>query len=76
MHKELLLLLFFSAPILCTDNLIRLPIIHQQTNTLLLQKRDNIPIIPLYNANAKEYLIEIGIGSPAQLFNVTLDTGR
>lgn len=32
--------------------------------------------ISLYNANGKEYLIEIGIGTPPQFFNVTLDTGR
>ncbi|GAN08431.1 gastricsin-like isoform X1 [Mucor ambiguus] len=31
--------------------------------------------ISLYNANGKEYLIEIGIGTPPQFFNVTLDTG-
>lgn len=40
-----------------------------------LGKRANNDI-SLYNANGKEYLIEIGIGSPPQFFNVTLDTGR
>lgn len=55
--------------------LIRLPIIQQQSKNVF-QKRDSIPAIPLYNANAREYLIEIGIGTPPQLFNVTLDTGR
>ncbi|CAO0801695.1 unnamed protein product [Mucor circinelloides] len=39
-----------------------------------LGKRANNDI-SLYNANGKEYLIEIGIGSPPQFFNVTLDTG-
>lgn len=55
--------------------LIRLPIIQQQNNHGIL-KRDSIPAIPLFNANAREYLIELGIGTPPQLFNVTLDTGR
>ncbi|CAO3607478.1 unnamed protein product [Mucor hiemalis] len=54
--------------------LIRLPIIQHQNNHGIL-KRDSIPAIPLFNANAREYLIELGIGTPPQLFNVTLDTG-
>lgn len=57
------------------QDLLRLPIIQQQTYPLLY-KRDVIPAIPLYNANAREYLIQLGIGTPPQLFNVTLDTGR
>ncbi|KAK4512495.1 uncharacterized protein ATC70_003196 [Mucor velutinosus] len=39
-----------------------------------LRKRANNSV-SLYNANGKEYLIEIGIGTPPQFFNVTLDTG-
>lgn len=30
----------------------------------------------LYNALGREYFIEVGIGTPAQSFNLTLDTGR
>ncbi|KAG0746850.1 hypothetical protein G6F62_001617 [Rhizopus arrhizus] len=39
------------------------------------KKRDIIPVIPLYNANAREYLINLSVGTPIQSFNVTLDTG-
>lgn len=56
------------------QELLRLPILQQDTHRL--HKRDVIPAIPLYNANAREYLVQIGIGTPPQLFNVTLDTGR
>ncbi|KAI9360137.1 aspartic peptidase domain-containing protein [Pilaira anomala] len=55
--------------------LLRLPIIQQQQQHIDLAKRDVIPALPLYNANAREYLVQIGIGTPPQLFNVTLDTG-
>jgi hypothetical protein len=30
----------------------------------------------LYNDQGSQYLIEVGIGTPAQTFAVTLDTGR
>lgn len=56
------------------QDLLRLPILQQHHPTL--DKRDVIPAIPLYNANAREYLVQIGVGTPPQLFNVTLDTGR
>lgn len=55
-------------------DLIRLPIIKHDTPHIV--KRDNIPAIPLFNVNAREYFIEIGLGTPTQKFNVTLDTGR
>lgn len=70
----LLLLIGLTTKCIATDDLIRLPIIKHATPHIA--KRDNIPAIPLFNANAREYLIEIGLGSPAQMFNVTLDTGR
>lgn len=60
-----------------SNGIIRLPIVQQQTNHRnQYSRRDNIPAIALFNANAREYLIEIGIGTPPQKFNVTLDTGR
>ncbi|KAI7889466.1 aspartic peptidase domain-containing protein [Mucor mucedo] len=39
-----------------------------------LDKRDPFQA-PLYNDQGSQYLIEVGIGSPAQTFAVTLDTG-
>ncbi|OAD08080.1 hypothetical protein MUCCIDRAFT_76993 [Mucor lusitanicus CBS 277.49] len=78
MKSSFLLLLLIDLTtkfIAAADNLIRLPIIKHATPHSIA-KRDNIPAIPLFNANAREYLIEIGLGSPAQMFNVTLDTGR
>ncbi|KAF1804092.1 aspartic peptidase domain-containing protein [Mucor lusitanicus] len=77
MKSSFLLLLLIDLTtkfIAAADNLIRLPIIKHATPHSIA-KRDNIPAIPLFNANAREYLIEIGLGSPAQMFNVTLDTG-
>ena len=31
---------------------------------------------PLYNDQGSQYLVQVGIGTPAQNFTVTLDTGR
>ncbi|KAL9539707.1 hypothetical protein MBANPS3_010107 [Mucor bainieri] len=47
----------------------------QHKNSSKFGKRAANNDVSLYNANGKEYLIEIGIGSPPQFFNVTLDTG-
>jgi hypothetical protein len=75
---NLFIILLISTTISC--QLIKLPIIERQQQQQLTpksSKRDtSIPEVPLYNANAREYLIQIGIGTPPQLFNVTLDTGR
>lgn len=30
----------------------------------------------LINASGKEYLLEVGVGTPPQIFNLTMDTGR
>ncbi|KAI8988764.1 aspartic peptidase domain-containing protein [Pilobolus umbonatus] len=51
--------------------LIKLPIKRDGSR---LNSRDYIGV-SLYNANAREYLIELGVGTPVQYFNVTLDTG-
>ena len=59
------------------QQLIRIPIQQRHYDTSLLkQKRQSISAIPLLNANSREYLIEVGIGTPPQKFNLTLDTGR
>jgi hypothetical protein len=59
------------------DKLLRIPIkknyISPQNRRL--RQRDTTST-PLYNANGKEYLIQVGVGTPPQYFNVTLDTGR
>lgn len=75
MLKTFILLLLLSYQV--NNQIIRLPII-TKTHNELLSKRDDTTIasIPLYNANSRQYLIEIGIGTPPQYFNVTLDTGR
>lgn len=73
------------------DGVIRAPIIRnpRQGNALevarkryqSMQKRqlerraDEFPA-PLYNDQGSQYLINVDIGSPAQTFAVTLDTGR
>lgn len=44
--------------------------------TQLLSKRDGVYNASLYNDQGSQYLIEVGIGTPAQNFTVTLDTGR
>lgn len=56
---------------------LRFPIIRSQptNNVQRLHKRD-MSGAQLYNANGKEYLVEVGVGTPPQLFNLTLDTGR
>jgi hypothetical protein len=69
-----LLFLFLSVNLI--NALIRLPIKENTHPSYSLQRRDYLPNIPLYNAKAREYLIEIGIGNPPQKFNLTLDTGR
>lgn len=40
-----------------------------------LEKRDPFQS-SLYNDEGSQYLIQVGIGTPAQNFTVTLDTGR
>lgn len=72
------------------DGIIRAPIIRNpnQGNALeiarkryqlmqkrQLDKRDEFTA-PLYNDQGSQYLINVDIGSPAQTFAVTLDTGR
>lgn len=71
-----IILLSLLSSLTDASRLIRLPILEQQQQQHSLLKRDVIPALPLYNANAREYLVQIGIGTPPQLFNVTLDTGR
>jgi hypothetical protein len=69
--------IYLMAITVAAEGIIRLPIVQQHINYHhQYDRRDNIPAIPLYNANAREYLIEIGVGTPPQKFNVTLDTGR
>lgn len=65
------------------DNLLRLPIMRKQRTTDMLtarrhrnlQKRDPFHT-SLYNDEGSQYLVQVGIGTPAQNFIVTLDTGR
>ncbi|ORX54614.1 Asp-domain-containing protein [Hesseltinella vesiculosa] len=60
------------------DSIIRAPI-YRTTSTAnwlkkrMIAKRDGTA--PLYNDQGSQYLITVGIGSPAQNFTVALDTG-
>lgn len=45
------------------------------TNLNRFNKRDTNKA-SLINANGQEYLVEVGVGTPPQYFNLTLDTGR
>ncbi|KAI8339323.1 aspartic peptidase domain-containing protein [Blakeslea trispora] len=74
-------LLACVASIACADlaaaseRMLRLPLKQIDKYRGDLQKRDGSNKIPLYNANGKEYLIEVGVGTPPQYFNLTIDTG-
>ncbi|ORY96476.1 aspartic peptidase domain-containing protein [Syncephalastrum racemosum] len=41
----------------------------------VLSKKRQDASTPVYNADGREFLIEVAIGTPPQKFNVTLDTG-
>lgn len=62
------------------NNVIRLPLVRNENGQLahlkrgMLEKRADKTA--LYNAVGREYMVEIGVGTPAQKFNLTLDTGR
>lgn len=59
--------------------IVRLPLTRNEAGHLA-QLRSNFDkradTQTLYNALGREYLIEVGVGSPEQKFNLTLDTGR
>ncbi|KAI9488759.1 aspartic peptidase domain-containing protein [Zychaea mexicana] len=61
---------------------VRLPLIRSANGQLAqLKHLESTPLdkrearASLYNAFGREYLIEVGVGTPAQMFNLTLDTG-
>lgn len=78
-----------ATPISASDDgkpLVRLPLVRKprtvdmltarrQRSSPHLNKRDPFQT-SLYNDEGSQYLVEVGIGSPAQNFTVTLDTGR
>ncbi|KAI8890248.1 acid protease [Backusella circina FSU 941] len=51
-----------------------MPITRIHNKKASLRKRDTFTS-SLLNASGKEYLVEVGVGTPPQMFNVTLDTG-
>ncbi|KAI9469826.1 MAG: aspartic peptidase domain-containing protein [Benjaminiella poitrasii] len=88
MHTLIPAVLYFSLTTVTAKaqqesntSLLRLPIYHVKNDEHFRSnnkqgKRDGASIsMPLFTANSREYLIEIGIGSPPQKFNLTLDTG-
>lgn len=86
-HFVLLILLLVSK-LLDADNTIRLPIYKQQQHAwkskrvysrLGIRSTSNNTTnnkANLYNDAGSEYLVTVGIGTPAQEFLVALDTGR
>jgi hypothetical protein len=68
------------APSIHAEGLIRAPLIRneqarqqlrQSIATNQFRKREQ-----LLNADGREYLVQVGVGTPPQVFNLTLDTGR
>lgn len=59
--------------------LVRLPLIRRPHSGNIdpgsLRKRDPFSAT-LYNDQGSQYLVEVGVGTPAQQFTVTFDTGR
>ncbi|KAI8078150.1 aspartic peptidase domain-containing protein [Gilbertella persicaria] len=54
--------------------LLRVPL-RRATQTHTISKRDTFYTTSLYNDAGSQYLIDLDIGTPAQTFTVTLDTG-
>jgi hypothetical protein len=82
MKTTIVALAFISAisQISCAEEnsdrrVIRMPITRIHNKKASLRKRDTFTS-SLLNVNGKEYLVEVGVGTPPQTFNVTLDTGR
>jgi hypothetical protein len=60
------------------EKILKIPILQNNYGRKLKNKfktRDNSQV-SLFNAASKEYIIEVGFGTPPQKFNVTFDTGR
>ncbi|KAG2219077.1 hypothetical protein INT45_000360 [Circinella minor] len=51
------------------------PFILGSPKAAILKKRQSVESVPLQNLYGREYNVEIGIGTPPQRFNVTIDTG-
>ncbi|CAO3610182.1 unnamed protein product [Cunninghamella blakesleeana] len=56
------------------EPLIRVPITKEYTKTPILSKRDTYQA-PIYNFQQSQYLVQVSIGTPAQNFTLTVDTG-
>ncbi|ORY98756.1 aspartic peptidase domain-containing protein [Syncephalastrum racemosum] len=60
------------------NQVVRLPLTRNEAGHLAQLRRNfgkRADTQPLYNALGREYLVEVGVGSPEQKFNLTLDTG-
>ncbi|KAG1467773.1 hypothetical protein G6F56_004225 [Rhizopus delemar] len=80
----LAIITFLAAITAATEGIIRAPITrnHDLRNTLAFAKKRNQHFskrdtfdAALYNDQGSQYLVEVSVGSPAQKFIVTLDTG-
>ena len=65
-------LLFIQTNVVEEKRLLRVPI-RKHTQSHLVKRTS---IASLYNDAGSQYLVDIKIGTPAQSFIVTLDTGR
>ncbi|KAI9320502.1 aspartic peptidase domain-containing protein [Dichotomocladium elegans] len=67
------------SPSSSQEGIIRLPLIRNENGQWASLKRGGLSKraekASLYNAFGREYMLEVGIGTPAQRFNLTLDTG-
>ena len=87
LYRLLLLLVFIFLAEATATTTIRFPIIKHPTSSYRHEKRqsNNITTVTprpttekskLYNDEASEYLIRVGVGTPPQNFTLALDTGR
>lgn len=75
-----ILLAFTTAEAAPTDDKVfKIPILQTTRHGAKIKNKFNIrdnSKVSLFNAASKEYIIEVGFGTPPQKFNVTFDTGR
>ncbi|KAG0169811.1 hypothetical protein DFQ28_002865 [Apophysomyces sp. BC1034] len=68
-----------AAAIINNDGIIRLPLRRNENGQLASMRkdrRDNVEATaPLYNANGREYLATVDIGTPPKSFDLAVDTG-
>ncbi|KAL0095298.1 aspartic peptidase domain-containing protein [Phycomyces blakesleeanus] len=71
-----------AATVKHSPQVIRLPLIRNPNSKDIITQKRNIHLFkrdpaeaPLYNDDGSQYLVQLSVGTPAQNFTVTLDTG-